>query len=291
MPRRYVALLGALMIGLAGCNSDKLNVPNYNSPTVDALAKDPNGIQLLATGILVSERGAIAGFTRDLGVFGREVYNYFTTDGRTVSNYLVGLANPQRLDPGGFASGQWNGRFQNMKNARNLIAAATASNLSAVQKTAVQGFAKTWYAIDVLYLIQTRDTIGVPVEIPSTPSTPSAFVSRDSAYKYVIGLLDEAKTNLAAGGATFPFAMHSGFAGFDTPASFLRFNRAMAAKANVIRGSLGCLAPCYAAALTALGESFATAPGAATTLAALDVGPRHIYSTATGDGVNANSFA
>ena len=291
MPRRYVALLGALVIGLAGCNSDKLNVPNYNSPTVDALAKDPNGIQLLATGMLVSERGAIAGFTRDLGVFGREVYNYFTTDGRTVSNYLVGLANPQRLDPGGFANGLWSGRYQNMKNSRNLIAAATASNLSAVQKTAVQGFAKTWYAIDVLYLIQTRDSIGVPVEIPTTPSTPSAFVSRDSAYKYVIGLLDEAKTNLAAGGATFPFVMPSGFAGFDTPASFLRFNRAMAAKANVIRGSLGCLAPCYTAALTALGESFATAPGAATTLAALDVGPRHIYSTATGDAVNANSFA
>ena len=41
-------------------------------------------IQLLATGILVSERGTLAGYNRDVGIFGREVYNYFTTDGRTV---------------------------------------------------------------------------------------------------------------------------------------------------------------------------------------------------------------
>ena len=110
MRMRPVALLGALSLTIAGCNADKLNVPNYNSPTVVALAKDPNGIQLLATGILVSERGALAGVNRDWGIFGREVYNYFTTDGRTVSNYLVGLANPQRLDPGGFANGGWSGQ-------------------------------------------------------------------------------------------------------------------------------------------------------------------------------------
>ena len=113
---KSVALVGALTLGLFGCSTEKLNVPNYNSPTVTALAKDPNGVQLLATGILASERGAIIGFDRDLGIFGREVYNYFTTDGRTVSNYLVGLANPQRLDPGGFANGNWSGKFQNMKN-------------------------------------------------------------------------------------------------------------------------------------------------------------------------------
>ena len=275
------------MFSVVGCNTDKLNVPNYNSPTVDALSKDPNGIQLLATGILVSERGAIAGFNRDLGIFGREAYNYFTTDGRTVSNYLVGLASPQRLDPGGFANGNWAGRYQNMLNAKNLIAAANASNLSAAQKSAVAGWAKTWYAIDLLYLIQTRDTIGVPVEIPESPNSPAPFVTRDSAYKRVIAELEAGKTALAAGGSAFPFTMHSGFAGFDTPANFLKFNRAIAAKANVILGSLGCGNGCYNAALTALGESFISTTA---TLASLNVGPQHIFSTATGDGLNANSF-
>ncbi len=287
MRMRSVALLGALTFGLVGCSADKLNVPNYNSPTVEAMGKDPNGIQLLATGILANERGQLAGYTRDVGIFGREVYNYFTTDGRTVSNYLIGLANPQRLDPGGFASGNWSGRFQNMKNAVNLIDAANGSNLTAAQKLAVAGWAKTWYALDILYLVATRDSIGTPVEIPATPSTPAPFVSRDSAYKRAIAMLDEAKANLAAGGATFPFAMHSGFAGFDTPAGFIKFNRALAAKANVIRGSLGCGNACYTAAITALNESFiSTTP----TMASMNLGVYHIYSTATGDATNANSF-
>ena len=287
MRMRSVALLGVLTLGVGACSSEKLNVPNYNQPSVDALAKDPNGIQLLATGVLVNERNMLAGFTRDFGVFGREVYNYFTTDGRTVQNYLVGLANPQRLDPGGFANGNWSGRFQNMKNEITLIEASEASNLSATQKSAVAGWAKTWYALDVLSLVESRDTIGTPVDIPSSPSTPAPFVSRDSAYKRVIALLDEAKGNLAAGGSAFPFAMHSGFAGFDTPSTFLKFNRALAAKANVIRGSIGCGNPCYTAAITNLGESFiSTDP----TLASLNIGPYHIYSTATGDATNANSF-
>ncbi|MEP7383972.1 MAG: RagB/SusD family nutrient uptake outer membrane protein [Gemmatimonadota bacterium] len=284
---RSVALLGVLTFGLGACNSERLNVPNYNQPSVDALSKDPNGIQLLATGILVNERNQLAGYNRDFGIFGREVYNYFTTDGRTVQNYLVGLASPQRLDPGGFANGRWSGRFQNMKNELTLIEASEASNMTATQKSAVQGWAKTWYALSILYLVQSRDTIGIPVDIPSTPSTPAPFVSRDSAYKRAIALLDEAKGNLTAGGAAFPFSMHSGFAGFDTPTSFLKFNRALAAKANVIRGSIGCGNPCYTAAITNLGESFiSTDP----TLASLNIGPYHLYSTATGDATNANSF-
>lgn len=287
MRMRSVALLGVLTLGIGACSSEKLNVPNYNAPSVDALSKDPNGIQLLATGILVNERNQLAGYNRDFGIFGREVYNYFTTDGRTVSNYLVGLANPQRLDPGGFANGQWSGRYQNMKNALTLIDASEASSLTATQKQAVQGFAKTWYALDILYLIQSRDTIGVPVDIPSSPSTPAAFVTRDSAYKRAIAVLDDAKTNLAAGGSAFPFTLHSGFAGFDTPASFLKFNRALAAKANVIRGSIGCGNPCYTAAITNLGESFLSTTA---TMASLNIGPYHIYSTATGDATNANSF-
>lgn len=288
MRMRSVALLGALMFSVIGCNTEKLNVPNYNSPSVDALSKDPNGIQLLATGILVSERGALAGYNRDVGIFGREVYNYFTTDARNVSNYLVGLASPQRLDPGGFASGNWAGRYQNMKNALSIVDAANASTLSASQKSAVEGWAKTWYALDLLYLIATRDSIGVPTEIPTTPSSPAPFVARAQVYQRIIATLDTAKAKLAGGGAAFPFVMHSGFAGFDTPASFLKFSRAIAAKANVIYGSLGCGNACYNAALAALNESFISTTA---TMASLNSGPQHIFSTATGDGTNANSFA
>ncbi len=288
MRLKNVALLGALSFGLAACNSDKLQVPNYNNPTREAIAKDPNGIQLLATAVMRSERDQLAGFNRDVGIFGREVYNYFQTDGRNVSHYLVGIPGPQRLDANGFASGNWAGRYQTMKNVRLLIDAANAAaGLTPAQKSAVEGYGKTWYALDLFYLIQTRDSIGLPVEIPTDPNTPSAFVSRDSVFKFISGTLDDAKAKLAAGGTAFPFTMHAGFAGFDTPAGFLKFNRAIAAKVLVQRGSLSCGATCYQSALTALNESFISS---ATSQAQLDAGPLHVYSTATGDNTNANSF-
>ncbi len=290
--RRFgkLALVGVLAFG-AACRSDFLDVPNYNSPTVDGMAKDPNGIQLLAMGILRSERDQFAGYNTQVGVFGRETYNYFVTDARNISGPLIGIPGPQRLDYNGFASGQWNGRFQGMKNANALITAVNASALTTSQKAAVQGFAKTWYAMDLFYLIQTRDTLGSPVDIPSDPVSPAPFKTRDEVFAFISTMLDDAKTNLTAGGSAFPFTFHSGFAGYDTPASFLKFNRAIAAKVLVHRGSLGCGATCYNQALTALNESYVTAPGAATTLAALDASPQHVYSSTTGDVLNGASFA
>jgi hypothetical protein len=75
-------------------------------------------------------------------------------------------------------------------------------------------------------------------------------------------LLDEARTNLQAGGAAFPFVMPPGYDGFDTPATFVQFNRAYAAKVQVHRATfLNAGASAYTAALTALSQSFITTSG------------------------------
>lgn len=291
-PTRLVAC-AALLFVAAACNEDKLNVPNYNSPTVDGLAKDPNGVQLVAAAMTIQERAMIAGYIRDVGIFGRELYNYFPTDGRTVSNYLLGIGTgaTQRLDPVGFAAGQWNGNYANARNAVNLINAATASPLTTAQKSAVSGFAKTLRALDMYYVLSTRDTIGIPVEISADPTAaPAPFVTRDAAYQFIEGLLDQARTELQAGGAAFSFTLHAGYAGFNTPATFLKYNRAIAARVRLVHATLGCGNTCYQAALTALNESFVTPLGAATTLAELNTGPRHVYSSSAGDALNANNF-
>ena len=287
---RTWALPGALLVAAAACSADRLAIPNYNSPTVAGVAGDPNGIQLLVTGILAGQRGVHSGWVSDAAVFGREGYNYFPTDGRTVSNYLIGILNPQRLERAGFASGNWTGPYQDMKNEVNLITAANSSTLPTDKKNGVIGFAKTMRAYDLYIIAASRDSLGGPVDIPADPSTPAAFVSRDSLYRAVSGMLDDGKTALAAAGTSFSFSLHSGYTGFDTPATFLKFNRALKARVEVIRGSTGCGATCYTAALTALGESFVTPVGAASSQAVLDLGVYHIYSTAAGDAVNANSF-
>ena len=272
---------------LAGCQSE-LTLPNYNSATVEGLGKDPAGLQLAATGILVSERGNYTGFIRDVSIFGREAYYYFGTDSRFVTDYLIGIGSGA-LSPTGFASGNWFGYFRNMRNAVNLVSAAEASGLSATQKGAARGFANTFRALDLYYAIALRDTLGAPVEILANPNDQSPFVARAAVYTRISAILDSAKTDLAsAGTAPLPFTLHTGFTGFTTAATFLQFNRAIAARVLATRGSLECGNSCYTQALAALGESF-IAP--ASTLADLNRGVYSIYSTASGDALNSLSSA
>jgi hypothetical protein len=285
------ARFGLLLTGIAACSTEKLTIPNYNQPTTEGVAKDPKGVQLLASGLLDGVRDNFAATNRDFGTFGRESYNYFATDGRTISNYLVGIPGPQRLDPQGFASGLWTGRYQNQRNAAQLADLANSTGLSTAQKSAVSGFAKTFRALELTYVIVSRDTLGAPTEIPADPNSPAPFVSRDSVYKFISATLDEAAADLQAGGTEFPITLHSGFAGFDTPATFLQFNRAIAARVLAYRASIGCGATCYTQALAAVAASFASPVGGATTLADLNRGVYNIYSTSAGDTPNANSFS
>src|SRR5689334_16166855 len=143
-----LALVGAAA-ALAACSSDRLQIPNYNAPTTEGVAKDPQGIQLAATGIIERERSLTPGTDQDFGFLGRESYVYFSTDGRNVTGFLVGVPGPggaKTIDPGGFgATGtNWNSRFNNMRNEIGLINAVQASNLPDAQKKAATGFAETF---------------------------------------------------------------------------------------------------------------------------------------------------
>jgi hypothetical protein len=289
---RRGVVVAAAAASLAAC-SNELTLPNYNAPTVEGLSGDPAGLQLAATGILIRERNNYFGYIRDVSLFGREGYYYFQTDARFVTDYLVGAGtgSARALSSTGFAAGNWFEYFRNQRNTVNLVnASAGSTSLTDQQKAAVRGFANTFRALDLYYVISLRDTLGSPVEIRPNPSDQAPFVSRDSVYKSISALLDGAKTDLAAGGASFPFALTSGFNGFSTPATFLKFNRAIAARVLAIRGSLECGNACYTQALTAVGESFATAPGAAASLSDLNVGTYNVYSTAPGDALNSLNF-
>lgn len=286
------ATLSLLMLASLACSADKFNVPQYNAPTVAGVNGTPQALQLYASGILLQERNNIGGYNNDLGIFGRESYSYFPTDARSVSHYLIGLPGPNNtriLDPAGFASGQWYAWYRNMKNAVNLVAFADASAaLTAPQKSGVKGFAKTFEALSLYRIIVTRDTLGAPVDIPADASSPAPFLNRDGVWQKVSALLDDAKADLAAAGSTdFAFVLDDGFAGFNTPTSFLKFNRAIAARVLVNRGSLGCGA-CWAQALQALTESFITAPAS---VADMNIGVYNVFSSTPGDALNPQNIS
>jgi starch-binding outer membrane protein, SusD/RagB family len=276
--RRFTLLVSGSALLLTGCNADKLNIPNFNAAATTT-TPDIALVQNLASGILIQFRANLPGFYNDAGIFGRESLNYFQTDGRNTTNYLT----VAQLDNAGFASGGWAGRFTNMRNAANFITIVDGAGfLTEAQKNAARGYAKTFRALEMMYVLQQRDTIGMPVEIDLVTNKAQPFVSRDSAYKFASNLLDDAATNLSAGGTAFPFSLSSGFAGLNTPGNFLKFNRAVAARYLVYRGSLGCGATCYTAALAALTGSFINSAAGAD----LRLGAYNVYSTSAGDALN-----
>ncbi len=268
----------AALVTVAGCNADRLNVPSFNEPTVGSA--DRALMQNLASGILAEQRGGMAGLISNVGIFGRESYNYTGSEPRNVTLFLTTFP----LDNSGFTNGQWDPRFRNIRNALNFIGIADAATfLSDGEKNAARGFANTMRALDLFYVLATRDTLGVPTAIDLVANTSQPFVSRDSAYRFISATLDLGNTQLsAAGSASFPFTLTTGFAGFTTPATFRQFNRALTARIQVYRGALGCGAACFNAALTAIGESFASSAAGAD----LRRGVYHVYSTASGDALN-----
>lgn len=273
------ALVGAVV--LAGCSADRLNVPNYNSPTPEGAAASPLvALAQASSGLITQMRGLGTGPISQFGILGREAFNYTPQEGRNTTGYLV---SPN--DVTGFGVGTFGGYFTLQRNAYNFdaIIKAAESALTPAQVSGAKGFNNTVKGWGMLLYIMSRHDIGGPTELTDDPNYIAPFVSRDSVYGWLLARLNEGQTQLAAGGTTFAFPLTAGYTGFSTPADYIKFNRAVAARAYAYRGSLSTGATrtgFYQQALTALGQSFLN------TGASLDLGVYHVYSTASGDATN-----
>lgn len=284
-PLRAAAALGAAAL-LAACSSDRINAPIETAVTPEAAAANPTAVlQLLAAGVVAQDRSSEVAFDIGTGLLGREAYNLTPQEGRNTTGFFRDYANNTSFGGGS----NFTSRLGNLRTIFDFRAAVATSAVAigAEGVAASEGFASTEEAIQVYALVSTRFDLGAPVRVTADPAEVTPFVSRDSAHRFVSGKLDEGYTRLQAGGSAFPFTLptgNAGFTGFSTPATFARLNRALKARNEVVRGSLGCGAACYQAALTALGQSFITAT---LTTANLNTGVLYPFSTAAGDIINA----
>jgi starch-binding outer membrane protein, SusD/RagB family len=139
----------------------------------------------------------------------------------------------------------------------------------------VRGFAKTIQALDFLNVINTRDDLGAPLDVNIGPTdAPAPIVAKPQVLAAIVTLLDDGLAALNTGGDAFPFTMSPGFALFNTPQQFAKFNRALKARVEAYRAD-------YPAALAAVNASFID------TSQPLAVGAYHSYSTGSGDTPNA----
>jgi starch-binding outer membrane protein, SusD/RagB family len=264
-------------LALSGCGS--LDVEDLNDPALVDYQNTPTRAKVLAAapGLLVQIREDIApinGYISHLGILGRESYNFDGADPRFITEMLEGQLNPgNRVFGGNF----WEIEYRNIRNANLLLAALeTVPLVTDTEKEAIRGFAKTIAALEYLLVINTHDTNGAVIQMSTDPRALDPIVSKEAVFAHIKMLLDQAKTHLLAGGMTFPFNLGSGFAGFDTPMTFLKANRALRARVDVYTMD-------NASALAALAESFLTADPA---MPSLDLGVYHSFGTGSGDTTN-----
>ncbi len=255
-----IALLGATV---TACKIEAIPDPNNLS-----VADDPSmqQLQLYAVGIESLMRTEIGFYYDVVSIIGREEY-FFTNSDPRYTGELLGKGE-STLDPAGFyGTRPYAGRYKVIKNANLLIEGVgkTSVALTSEQSNAFTGYAKTAEAYSLLLALNLQYNNGIRIDVADIDNL-GPFVDYKPALAAIASILDEGYSELNAGGSEFPFALSSAFAGFDTPAEFAKFNRAIAARVALYDGRFSDIPGL-------LGNSFMDMAGD------LNDGPAHFYST------------
>lgn len=266
-PWHSLLLLGVLT---SACSFDLSTNPN--SP--DPIGENPSRseVAVAANGLLIAFRTDFADFALDMGIIGREVLRFDGSDPRFTGELLLGP-----LDPGSDAFGgdHWADEYAAIRGGNLMLAVLpTAAQLTAEEQSAAAGYVKTIQALNYLIVLNSHTQDSIPIVTDTSVTAPPApFQTRAAVFAHVVTLLEDARADLLAGGGAFPFPLPSGFDGFDAPATFLQFNRALRARVAVYTDD-------FTGALAALAESFVDNPGP------LDLGVYMDYGTGAGDLAN-----
>ena len=236
-----------------GC--EDLDFPDPNAPSTDVAT-----VQTLVTGAEAGMRSSYALYLREVSSVGRETYYLEPADPRYTGELLRGP-----LDPGGFlVYSPWAARYRVIANCRILIT-------QFADDAGASGFAKTIEAYQLLLVLNMQNENGC--KIAPYDGLESEFVSKADGWTEVAALLDAGYADLNSAGSAFSFSLSSGFAGFDTPETFAKFNRALRARVAVYMDD-------WSVALTALDNSFMDPTKD------MSLGAYHVYSSGQGDGTN-----
>jgi hypothetical protein len=281
---RPFIMAGALaaLLSTSGCSLFEIDpVTDPNNASIESVVANATQAQLnaLAVGVEASLRLGHANnssYNQIVGTLGREV----TVLAQTESRWYQDLQGRQGttnntvtvLDDAAFYNGQYTDFARVGRAARIFRASADASAvINAEQKSGIAGFTRTYEALSKLHLLNLQGENGIRVDLDNILQ-PGKFVTQAEALTNIRQQLDQADQDLAGGGAAFAFPLSSGYAGFNTPATFRLFNRALAARVALYQAD-------YAAAITALNASFYDRAGS------LTIGPKITFSPTTASDV------
>jgi hypothetical protein len=283
MKSRAVDVIRGFMMALVPLTfitCKNLTVADENASSLSDLQTNPTpaSIAAAATGVIAGYRllddSRSVGYTELTSMMGREQYTLdrsFPPDPpRRLFGPKAALVNSPSAQ-----SFVWTDMYKNVAQENALLGVVTGTSiLSAQDKAALQGLILTFQALDFLIVININDQSGAVIDVKSDLSGPPApIATKAQVFDRIAKLLDSARTFLQAAGPAFPMPVGNGLIGFNTPATFVKVNRAIKARVDVYMGQ-------YASALTNLTQSFVD------TLAALSLGAYNSYSTTSGDRQN-----
>ncbi|MCP9237875.1 RagB/SusD family nutrient uptake outer membrane protein [Lewinella sp. JB7] len=265
---RILSLIGLLAL-FASCEIEEQfdpNGPSINSVLTNASKAE---LDLLVTGIEAGMRNGFAGYVTASGTIARELY-IFDADPRNTED-LLGKGDLALDNNTFYITGPFNSRYQVVKNVNILLEALdNTESVSEAEKQGYRAFGNTIKAYMLSQVLDMLGTNGIRLDV-SDPENLGPFLSQDASYDAILDLLDSANGSLS--GAEFPFFLSDGFAGYDTPQTFARFNRAIAARVATHAGR-------YDQALSYVNASFLDLDGD------LSEGVEHIFGTVSGDLLN-----
>jgi len=291
--KKHIIALACLTVAIGACK-DSTSVPDLNNPSVSSVggALTPGNLQILITGVLNREReGLDYPFFVFPATMARDVWRLDNSESRFITETLE-----QRPSPGGFVGTRgFPIYFNAIRSANNLLDAVPRATVefSDGDKSAINGFVKTLKANDLYRVLETRDTIGLPVALSDPISgTLAPILCKPKVLAYLSSLLDSALTDLQAaqtgGTTTFPATLPSGWTSMGTDyseiANQILYNRGLKGKIELYRGlAAGGTAQNFTDAKTALDIALA---GVTPDAAGLAAGPYFQFSTLSGEIAN-----
>lgn len=284
MKKIFIAIIATVsLIGMSGCEKGIFNVDDStidpNLVAEEVVLANPSKTQIiqLCKGLESAMRNGYTDFIASTGTVGREVISSRSTDNRYYTELLgtdvanFGGAN----DPAGIFNAYYAAFSATRRRAELLVRTANnATSITAGEKKAVEGFARTIQAYVTLNLLNMQGKNGIR-ETFSDLNAPGDLLKPGKFGTYATGLAVVKKyveDGLAAlnAGTSFPFTFGSGFAGFNTVPTFKQFNRAVAARVALYQAD-------WAALPGILTSSFMNLNGP------LTAGPTYVWSTAPND--------
>ncbi len=206
--RAYFKLIPLTVAGMAITACNESLVPDYNQLT--AFPHSTAALQVEFTGVFSRVRTDVGFYTQATEGFARNAAYYTPSEERFVTE-LTGQAP---LDDDNFGAGVWDIEYNAVKVAdtvQGILPTITVngSPIAAANLHALEGVVETTKAMDYMYIELAHDTNGTAIGAPGQPytGTLAPILCATDSWKAIVAMLDSAKADLDAAGASTTMAI------------------------------------------------------------------------------------